>query len=365
VRRFAAILFTIAVTALGLLIPPDGIASAAIVNCNTQTVPVRVSPADPTFYLLSGRLCLTPAGTAHSNTVELLVSGLTYDRHYFDSSYQPEKYSYVASAGSRGYSTFNIDRLGVGLSSHPPAEKLTIPSHAYVIGQIVQKLRTADALPVRAFTNVVGVGHSLGTGILQYLAATATDRSTVPDYLVLGSFLTTTYGPGATRVGNVLYPATADPKFASSGLGPDYLTTQPGTRAAAFFNVASAETAMIDLDESTKQTGTVGERASIPAVRDPAILRAIKVPALITVGEYDNLYCDEASGLSCATSTVIKNREGANYSARACLSTYVVAGAGHSVGLHLNAADAYNATHNWVDRYTGTAGSKDANGCLP
>src|SRR5205085_7879859 len=95
---------------------------------------------------------------------------------------------------SRGYSTFAIDRLGTGLSHKPPADLLTTQSHAYVVGQIVQKLR-AGAIGGRTFSTVVGVGHSFGAGILQYLAGTATVAATIPDYLVLGSFLTTTYAP--------------------------------------------------------------------------------------------------------------------------------------------------------------------------
>ena len=41
--------------------------------------------------------------------------------------------------------------------------------HAYVIGQVVARLRTGG-IGGRAFNAVVGVGHSMGAGILQYLA---------------------------------------------------------------------------------------------------------------------------------------------------------------------------------------------------
>ena len=335
-----------------------------VVTCTNQTVPVTVSPTDPTVYHVVGQLCVVDDAVRGLQTVQLLVSGVTYDHSYFDMSPRGTN-SYVAAAVNRGYSTFNIDRLGVGLSDHPPAEKLTLQSHAYVLGQIIQKLR-AGTIGNQPFTNVVGVGHSFGTAILQYLAGTATDASSAPDYLVLGSFFMVPYVPGQTALGNSLYPAESDPKFASSGYGANYVTTQPGTRGSTMYNPASADPALIAEDEATKQTATVSERASIPAARDVNITRAIKVPALITVGQNDNLFCNEASGLSCADNATVMAREGTNYSARACLSAYVVAGAGHAVAGHLNAAASFTATNDWLDKYTipSTTG-KDANGCLP
>ena len=125
-----------------------------------------------------------------------------------------------------------MDRLGVGLSDHPPAAKLTLQAHAYVTGQIVQKLHTG-AIGGRTFTNVVGIGHSFGAAVLQYLAGTSTTPGTIPDYLILGSFLMTTYTPGLTILGNALYPAPSDPAFATAGLSTDYITTMPNTRGAS------------------------------------------------------------------------------------------------------------------------------------
>jgi pimeloyl-ACP methyl ester carboxylesterase len=335
-----------------------------VVTCSDQTVPVTLSPTDATVYHVLGQLCVVEDLNRGAQTVELLVSGMTYDHTYFDVAPLGSN-SYAFNTHSRGYSTFAIDRLGNGLSDHPPAEKLTVQSHAYVIGQIVQKLR-AGAIDSHPFANVVGVGHSFGTAILEYLAGTATDASTVPNYLILGSFLNTSYAPGTTALANAIYPASSDPKFASSGYGADYITTLPGTRGSIFYNTASADPALIAADETNKQTGTVSERASIPAARDRNVLAAIKVPALITVGQYDNLYCNETAGLSCATSAAIMTRESQNYSARACLSAYVVADAGHTVAGHLRAQDSYTATDNWLDKYTVTGiNSKDANGCLP
>lgn len=335
-----------------------------VVTCSDQTVPVTVSPTDPTVYHVVGQLCGVDDPVRGQQTVQLFVSGVTYDHTYFDMTPRGTN-SYVAAAIKRGYSTFNFDRLGVGLSDHPPADKLTLQSNAYVVGQVIQKLRSG-ALDNQRFTTVVGVGHSFGTAILQYLTGTATDATTAPDYLVLGSFLMTAYIPGQTALGNSLYAAESDPKFASSGFGANYVTTQPGTRGSTMYNTASADPALIAEDEANKQTATISERASIPVARDVNITRAIKVPALITVGQNDNLFCNDAAGLSCTDSATIMTREGSNYSAKACLSAYVVAGSGHAVAGHLHAEDSFTASNDWLDKYTiPSSTSKDANGCLP
>jgi hypothetical protein len=87
---------------------------------------------------------------------------------------------------------------------------------------------------------------------------------------------------------------------------------------------------------------------------------------LLSVGQYDNLYCDEASGLTCASNAAIQAREAPHFGPQACLSAYMVTDAGHAAGLHIKARDSYNFAHSWLDKYTiSGVGSKDANGCLP
>lgn len=333
--------------------------------CSAHTIPVTLSPTDTTVYNVAGRLCLRDNALRGMKTVEVMVSGLTYDHNYFNISYSPNTYSYVYAATSRSYSTFNIDRLGVGLSDKPPADKLTVQSHAYVISQIIRKLR-AGSIGGRAFTTVVGIGHSLGAGILQYLAGTETDTTGTPDYLIMSGWLhkgnTTTLG----TLASALYLADLDPTFSSAGLPTGYYTTMPNTRGGIFYNSSASETAMIDLDESLKQTGTLAERSTLAAQRASAVALNIKVPVLLSVGQYDNLQCDEAAGLSCASAAAILARESSYYSAKACLTAYMVIGAGHSVNLQGKARESYNYHHSWLDSYTvNNVASKDSNGCLP
>jgi pimeloyl-ACP methyl ester carboxylesterase len=332
-------------------------------TCSQQTVQVTLSATSTTLYNLVGRLCLRTDSLRGSRTVELMVPGMTYDQNAFNPSLEPNTYSYVFAATSRGYSTFVIDRIGTGLSGKPAPDLVTTQSHAHVVGQIVQKLR-AGTIGGRAFSMVVGVGHSFGAAILQYLAATSTVPAAIPDYLVLGSFLTASYAPTLTLYADSMYPATSDPKFASSGLPTGYITTTPGSRDDLFFRPAGAAANMIAHDETVKSLSTPAERSTIFAAKTPAVLAAIQRPVLIVVGQYDALYCDTASGLSCANAAAVVAREQANFThARACLSAYVVLDAGHTYMFHNKARDAYNFSHDWVDRYT-FSGTKNANGCV-
>lgn len=339
-------------------------AVVASATCTTQTVSVRLSTSDPTVYHIVGQLCRNPDVQRGAQTVQLLVSGLTYDHNYWDLSYEPKTYSYVYAANSRGYSTFNIDRLGVGQSDHPPADRLTLPAHAYTVAQIVAQLRLGS-IGGTAFRTVVGVGHSMGAGILQYEAGTTTDPRQVPDYLVLSDFLNQADPAVVARIGAALYPAEQDPRFASAGLPAGYLTTRPGSRLDLFFQSGAVDPAVVTADESVKQTSSLAERTTMGAARDVAVTRAIRVPVLLTVGQRDSLDCNAALGMSCATPADVLARESTHYSGDTCLSTYVVPDAGHATNLHRRTHEAYAHINDWLDRYTVTATTaKGDDGCL-
>ena len=96
-------------------------------------------------YTIYGELCNPTTGASH--TLELTVPGGTYGHIYWDFPYEPQTYSYVYAANAAGYSTFNIDRIGTGLSSHPSLSvvDVTMNTNAYVIHEIVQDLRNGEA----------------------------------------------------------------------------------------------------------------------------------------------------------------------------------------------------------------------------
>lgn len=371
VIRSLAALAAVALPAVAVTVLPAAAPAAADgtdpswATCAQYSVPVTLTASDPTVYHVVGRLCTRNDQLRGAKTVQLLVSGLTYDHNYWNPGYQPNTYSYVYSETSAGYSTFAIDRLGVGLSDHPPAAELTVQNEAWQIEQIIQALRAGTVGGIR-FQTVVGVGHSLGAGILQYEAGTATGAGNVPDYLVLSDFLTGLNSAGVNQVNSSLYPAAQDPKFASAGLPSGYETTAPNTRGSDFYYAPGADPAMIASDESTKQTGSAAEFTAFSAARTSAVTHGIHVPTLLAVGQYDLLDCNEAAGLSCADAAAVMTRESGNFSPTACLKAYVQPNAGHDIDLHVGAASFFNRVSTWLDNYTiNYVNQKDANGCAP
>ncbi len=333
-------------------------------TCTREVVPVTLTPGSTTSYNMVGWLCVK-AGSKRHTTVEVLVSGLTYDHYYWNVPYEPDEYSYVYAASSTGWSTFNLDRLGVGQSDRPPADQLTVETEAYALEQVIQRLRSG-AIDGNQYARVVSVGHSLGSGIAQYAAATATDATMRPDFLVLADFLNSTDVPNITAFANTLVPAAQDPKFATAGLPDGYLTTTAGTRGTSFYNLNVADPAMVSLDESLKQTGSTYERTTLADARTSAVTHGVHVPTLITVGQDDAFYCDAGAGLPCTDSATVLAREAPNFSATACLKAWVVIDGGHSTNLTYKARDFYNTVSSWLNNYIyNNPGNVDANGCLP
>jgi pimeloyl-ACP methyl ester carboxylesterase len=332
--------------------------------CTRYVVPVTLTPTSTTTYNMVGWLC-SKSGSKRHTTIEVLVSGFSYDHYYWNITMLPDEYSYVYAASSTGWSTFNIDRLGVGQSDKPPADQLTVQNEAYTVEQVIQKLRNGG-IDGNSYVRVVSVGHSMGAGIVQYAAATATDPTMLPDFVVLADFLNSTNVTAISQFASTLIPASQDSAFASAGLPSGYLTTTAGTRGASFYNTAVADPAMITLDESLKQTGTAAERATMAAARSQTTTLGVHVPTLITVGQDDAFYCNTSIGLSCADAATVLARESPNYSARACLKTWVVIDGGHSSNLHYKARDFYNTVNSWLNNYIyNNPGNVDANGCLP
>lgn len=142
------------------------------ITCEEVSFTVNLSPTDPTDYTVYGDLCTR--GTHTNKIVQLLLPGGTYNREYWDSSYQPWIYSYVDKATTFGYSTLNIDKVGSGASDKPPGDQVTHFAHAYEAHQIIQELRAGNVAD-EVFDKVMIVGHSLGS------FAAATLASQYPD----------------------------------------------------------------------------------------------------------------------------------------------------------------------------------------
>src|SRR5882757_1868082 len=106
---------------------------------------------------------LTVPTQRRSSTLFVLVSGSTYSHRYWDWPTHP-RYSYVRWMAESGHATLNFDRLGLGMSSHPPAKEVTVRAHAEVVHELVCLARSGG-FSGETFDRIVLVGHSLGSHI--------------------------------------------------------------------------------------------------------------------------------------------------------------------------------------------------------
>ncbi len=303
--------------------------------CERVSLPVALEPGAELEHVVVAELCLPPGRTA---TLQILLSGATYGRSYWDPPLGSGRSSYVQAMTRKGLATLNVDRLGVGDSAHPPAAQLTVSAHAYVLHQLVDAAR--DGTLGAAFERVVLVGHSLGSAIALVEAARYGDV----DALVLSGFLAHAAPVGAPALIASLQPAQLETRFAS--LPPGYLTTRPGTRGDLFYHRPGADAEMIALDEQTKETVSGAELATLGQASDADVSEAISVPVLSVVGEYDNVFCLS----SCAESSSPAFAEAEHYPNAPCFSSAVTSAAGHAVNLHRTAPHFFALARTWVLR---------------
>ncbi len=318
-------------TALAATSGPAGLTTP---NCSDYTLAVAITDPGPANQTMWGQLCYR--GSREPDTVQLLVHGATYNHLYWNFPYGNGYYSYVDAATAAGYATFDIDRIGDGNSSHPPSSEVTLTAGAVALHDAVTALRTG-AVDGHAFQHVIMVGHSLGSLEAWIEAGTYHDV----DAVIITGALHALNPDAATLVATDFYPAVDDPKFAGSGLDDGYLTTVPGTRESLFYDPATANPAVVALDEANKDTATVAEvddtvaLLSEPAAEQPSY--QINVPVLVVVGADDNIFCTGVTVYNCASAASVQSFESQYYSPAAHLKVVVIPDTGHDLALSTTA----------------------------
>lgn len=307
-----------------------------------------VSLATAGSLTVAGDLCWD--GPSPSATVQLLIPGGAYNRTYWDFPYEPDTYSYVRAATGAGYTTLVIDRLGTGTSSHPLGTQLNFEAHAEAAHQVISALRAGQIGP-RAFTRVVLVGHSYGSGVVWYEGATYRD---VDAFIITGLLHGLTVS-GAAAIATYIHPAVLDPKFAGSGVDPSYITTIPGKREP-FFYAPGADPNVIATDEATKDTATATEVAEIPpAIFASGKAQQLTAPVLLAVGTKDMVFCG-LGGADCSTAESLVAQERPFYGRAPCLDAWLMPGAGHDLNTSPGAPEWFAAAIRWTDRIVGPDG---------
>jgi pimeloyl-ACP methyl ester carboxylesterase len=321
-------------------------ASADPARCSEYTVPVSTNPLSP--LTMHGQLCL-PAGTA-SPTVQLLLHGATYNRMYWDVPYQPATYSYQRDMAAHGLATFAVDEIGVGQSTRPLSIVITGAMQAAAVHVVVGALR-AGAVGGIAFGKVVLVGHSAGSAISIIEAASYHD---VDGVLLTGM----THLPDApVLVDDValgLHPVTLDSQLAPRGGDPGFLTTVPDSRGTMYYSSGDLDPLAVAADETyAKDQVSASSLLDIVGVglASPISLN-ITAPVFLVDGTNDTGFC----GLfrDCAHAGTLQNEEAPYFGSAAHLTTYVLAGAGHSVALAANASLYRDASRAWLSQHVGT-----------
>lgn len=320
-------------------------ADAAPLLCNDVALDVTLAPSETDVYQVFGTLCST--GSAAGKTVQVLLHGSTYARYYWDFPYQPQHYSYVRKATQRGYATFNLDRIGNGASDRPDGTLVDLDANAFVVHQVVEALRAGD-VGGTAFDKVIVVGHSMGSFTALNYAGTYTGEA---DGVILTGFM---HDINFDFVNNVLvpalYPADFDPKFAGQFPAFDYLTTVPGQRGV-FYYAPNADPTVVAVDESLKETTTVGELDTGPAIVFDPISFQVEGPVQVVIGEFDYLFCGNL--VDCSDPAAVASYEAGFWSSAACQETAVIGDAGHDLNLQTNAGSAFAKMLHWADRNVG------------
>ncbi|TCO59795.1 alpha/beta hydrolase [Actinocrispum wychmicini] len=274
-----------------------------------DSVPIRLDVTGPDGrggpWQLAGELYL-PSGE-QPDTVQVLLSGLTYDRRYWR---VPGTSDYVRHMVDDGHAVLALDRIGTGHSGRPPADQVTVQANVDTLHELVQALR-AGIPGIRPFSQVIAVGHSLGTGIAIIGAAQYRDFNS----LILTG-LSHTLGP--------LYPDAVQSLQPAAGEPEGYLTTQPGKRSVIYEAEGGVDEPAAEYHEATKSTVTIGEGATVDEIYRQDYAAAVDVPVLLVVGAQDKLF-------------VGAEKERDYYPGAPDVELFVVPDAAHSINVHRSA----------------------------
>jgi pimeloyl-ACP methyl ester carboxylesterase len=319
--------------------------AGATAVCRNVTVPVKPR-LGLTGQWISGTLC--DPGGRRSGILQVLVPGYSYPRGYWDVAARGGRYSYTRHMNGLGYSTFAMDRLGTGRSSHPPSTLVTLNSNADALHDVISAARTGR-LAARDFGTVVGVGHSYGSAVVYQEAATYQDT----DGIIPSGAVHAIGVPGAADlVLSYLRPARQDAVTRKQlpANDPGYVTSHPGARRH-LFDSRAADPAVVAEDERTKTTGTLTELATLPQYE--AATLNVRVPVLLAVGRADYVMCAQGGGgalTGCANARTLRCAEAPFFPQAKSLDAYVLPGAGHNLNTAVDAPDWFDAASAWLAR---------------
>jgi pimeloyl-ACP methyl ester carboxylesterase len=302
--------------------------------------PIAVAPIDFSVsnlgdpagaaYTVHGRVYRPSAALDCSNTVVLLVHGLSYGIYAWDFPGEPERYSVARALAARGYPSVAVDLPGYGADSTKPRSgyQVSVPAYASMVAQIATDLRAS-----RGFRHVVLMGHSAGTEIVEHAQAlyasgdalVATGYTHFPSARILTDFVTGDYAR-----------ATASDY--------EYFGGTEAVRTEYMFNAAVADPDIVARDNALARLTPSGEIYSMGPQPSRALLPQIQVPVLGVFGEKDLLFPAENA-----------DQELLLFAGTSDKSKLVAENAGHSFMLHPSARDTNSKIADWLDAHQSAA----------
>ncbi|KAJ7597687.1 hypothetical protein C8J56DRAFT_326191 [Mycena floridula] len=341
-------------------------AAAAACNCASVNIPAHVDvlvPKDPTdpfaglksnlsslrrvdqSYSVHGVFCQPENG--RTDVIQLLVHGITYSNHYWSPPIEEfQNYSYASFSCERGFSSLAIDCLGVGLSSRPASSSdVQYPTSAGTISQVARYLRTSSILPgVKPFDKIIGVGHSLGSGLLNF-GALAEGGNFPFDGLILTGYLNSSIAVSPT---GILFPATDIDPLRWNGLDVGYSTTNSSRNLFYPSDLNSFSPRMLLLDDLTKDLGTISTFVQLPAASFPVL--GFEGDVVKIVGSEDGFWC---SGGRCSDVAALRASESVLWPAAKSFDIAVSNGSGHDLNLDFFAMNAFHIFFSFVEKFSG------------
>lgn len=285
------------------------------------------TPAANSQYKISGSFCHPINGG--SGTVLVATHGFGFDRGYWDPDIQPDKYSFVDFAISKGHSVFFYDRLGLSKSTVVSGYINQVSIQVAILEQLVGILRSGRFCAVPKA--VVLVGHSFGSVVSNALLVASPG-------LVDGAVLT---GIGYKVPDTSVAFEAWQPRLASlqspakwRQLDGGYVTwVDIFANVNTFFKAPFYDPRVVQYAEDNKQPFSLMEviTLSITDLHSPKFVG----PVLVISGESDLVFCNG----NCVP--LLEPDAKPYFPASKDLKVYVHPGSGHGINLSLNATGAF------------------------
>ncbi|KAK4561524.1 hypothetical protein LTR86_004842 [Recurvomyces mirabilis] len=316
----------------------------------TQTFVSYISPGSPFMnnslggntpisgsYDIGATLCLPRDGQA-SKGVQLLTHGVGFDRYYWDFA---QNYSYVDAAVSNGYAAFFYDRLGVGVSEKAdPLAVVQSPLEVEIAHSLALLLQNGT-IGGKAYTKVIGVGHSFGSIITQALTM---QYPTLLDAAILTGFSVSGAGLAAFFAG-LNWDLANQNAARFAGLNNGYIVSDTEiSNQIGFYHYPGFDPAILAKAEATKASATFGEIFTTGAAGGNAT--AYTNPVAVVNGLEDLPFCYGNCSYPVDLAAQVKSLYPAVPAA--AFKTYLGQDAGHALNLHYAAADAFSWTMSFL-----------------